>query len=200
MKQQINLYQECLIDKPEPLLLPRALGGVIVAAVVLALIGGYGYWRARTLEDELLTMQQREHEKQALVAELELKFPERQPNPLLAEKAGQLEKQVAGQKDAISYFSRRQGGGNDRILRSLQGLSAHRIEGLWLTRISLGDEGQTVEIFGATLDEEKIPAFVATLGEGHVFGGAVFNSLTVTRLEEPTHQVTFELAAQRSTP
>ena len=196
MNQQINLYQDILVEKPAPFLFGSVLAVVLFVFVLVGLWGGYSYWGAEVAAQNLAAERQRERDKQALVAELQLKYPQRQPNPLLAEKIVHLERQLIGQKDAIHYFSNNPLTSNRIILNSLQRLAQKHVEGLWLTRIALADEGRNIALSGLTSNELNIPEFVGSLGESHVFGGAVFDSLTIARPKGPGARMEFTLSAK----
>lgn len=195
MDQQINLYQDVLIEKPAPFQLQAALIALFLVVVSLSGGGGYSYWQTSRIAGELAAEQQLKQDKQAYVAELELKFPERKPNPLLIEKITRLEKQVAGKKDAVAYFANQQVLGNDVILHSLQGLAKARVEGLWLNKVSLADEGRQVTLSGSATSELAVPQFIETVGQAYVFGGAVFDSIVINRSEDAEGLVNFSLSA-----
>ncbi len=198
MSQDINLYQDILIDKPAPFPFSMAVKVIFLVVVVAGSACGYSYWRTSNALSHLDSARQHEVDKRAQVAELQAQFPERQPNPLMTEKIEHLEQQLIGQKEALSFFANQQGTANDFILRSLQGLAHKQVTGLWLTRVALADQGQQVTLAGSALNELKIPEFVALLGENHVFGGAVFDGLTIARSAESKQAVNFILSADGS--
>ncbi len=196
MNQQINLYQDILIEKTAPFQLSAALKLVVLIGVLAGCFAGYCYWQVKDSSQKLLAVQQVEREKQDKVSELELKFPERTADPLLIEKIAHQEKQLAGQKDAVLYFADQPRSGNELIFSSLHGLAQVQVKGLWLTRVLLGAEGKQVTLSGMTINELTIPDFVRSLGDRHVFGGVIFDNLTMTRSQESDRLVSFTLNAE----
>ena len=104
MRQQINLYQDILLEKPEPLLAKPALLLLTGVFAVLVLLGSYYYHQVKGLEDRLLQMQGSEKQATARIAELAAKFPPPKTDPLLGERISRVERRLAGQKEALKFF------------------------------------------------------------------------------------------------
>ena len=198
MRQQINLYQDVLLEKPEPLLARQALLLLVGVFVVLALLGSYDYHQVRGLEDRLLQLQSSEKQASARITELAAKFPPPKTDPLLAERISRFERRLAGQKEALKFFSRQDAEANEKILASLEGLARTSMNGLWLRRVSLQDHGQSISLAGTTVQVEDVPRYLELLGTRNIFGGQVFSRLQLKRLETNAGQVDFELDSARS--
>lgn len=193
MRQQINLYQDSLIDKPEPFQ-SRQTGMILAATVVcLLLIGFYSYWQVNTLQAKANDLQQQQMLISAQVVELDKQYPERQPSALLQQKIKRLEQELQGQRKALDYFSKQNQDGNASILASLEGLAQYPLPGIWLRQISLLRSGQDVQLSGSALKPEQVPEYLQLLGAKNVFGGQVFARLKLNRLKEQAGQVDFEL-------
>ncbi len=193
MKQDINLYQDVLIEKPAPFQFGTAV--MVTTAVLLLVIGlaGFSYWSAEKKAEHVTAERQREAAKQAYVADLQIKHPVRQPNPLLINKLAALERQLAEQKEALHYVKDNQLAGNNIIFAALQGLAQQHVKDLWLSKVALTDQGRHISLSGSALNELAIPEFVRVLGDAHIFGGAVFDNLTIVRADEPGGYIEFSL-------
>jgi hypothetical protein len=195
MRQNINLYQAALIDKPEPLRTRQAgllLFGLLALLLVVSL---FSYRHLRSQQGQLTQLQQQEIQRGALVAELEQQFPSREKDALLAAKIHQLEQQLAGQKQLLGYFSNQKKVADNRILGTLEGLAKHVQKGVWLNRIQLDESGSRVELSGTALRPEQIPAYLQYLGQQRVFNGQVFSRFKLIRLKERPGEVDFSLAS-----
>ncbi len=193
MRQQINLYQGELIDKPEPFQ-SRMAGLVLVGvAICLVLVSVFDYWQMTTLKKQLVPLQQQQRVATDLIISLEQQHPERKLNKLLEEKITRLEQEVQGQRKALDYFTTQDRGGNDLILGPLENLARYRQPGVWLQRISLLAGGRKVQLAGGAVTAEKVPEYLQLLGEKDVFGGQLFARLQLQRLEEHSGQVEFTL-------
>ncbi len=197
MRQQINLYQGVLIDKPEPF--QSRQSGLLLGAVIicLALAGLYSYWQAGLMKKQVEELRQQQQTLSARVVELENQYPEREQNVLLQEKIKRVEQELQGQRTALDYFSSQDQESNGAILASLEGLARNPQQGLWLRKISLLHGGQEVQLTGSALKPEQIPLYLQLLGEKNIFGGQVFSRLQLKRLEGQSGQVDFELDSTR---
>ncbi len=193
MRQQINLYQAVLIDKPQPLQ-ARQAGLILLACIALLLLFSLlGYRQLRSTETQLAGLEQQRAEVIARIAELEKKYPLREKNALLEEKIQQVEQQLSSQKQLLDYFSMRGAQGNDSILEVLDGLARHRQEGLWLQKIKLDAVEQNILLAGSALRPEQVPQYLQSLAEQDVLSGQVFSRLKLTRMEEQPGLVNFSL-------
>lgn len=193
MRQQINLYQGVLIDKPEPFQ-GRQVGMLLAAVVIcLALAGFYSYWQATSVQAQVDDLRQQQQLVSTQVAALEKQYPEREQSALLQGKIKRVEQELQGQRKALDYFSRQDQRGNGTILASLEGLARYPQQGVWLRRISLLSGGAEVKISGSAIKPEQVPEYLRLLGEKNIFGGQIFSRLELKRLKERAGQIDFEL-------
>ncbi len=193
MRQQVNLYQAVLIDKPEPLQFRQVGLILLLFAVLLLFLSVLGYRQMRSTEQQLVELQRQQADKAALVATLEQQYPERKKNALLEEEIERTKHLFDGQKQLLGYFSVREEGGNGDVLQVLEGLARHRQNGVWLRRIQLDGSGQRVALAGSAKRPEQVPHYLQFLGEKGVLDGQVFSQLKLTRLQEQPGKVDFSL-------
>jgi len=193
MRQEINLYQAVLIDQPEPLQARQSGLYLLAFSVLLVGLALFSYWQLHSRQQLLADLQQQETQRTAQVALLEQQFPPRKKNQLLVEKIQHIEQQLKGQQQLLGYFADRNKAGNDIILETLEGLAKHVQKGVWLKRIQLDGSGQNVQLAGAALRPEQVPAYLQYLGQQGVFKGQVFSSLKLARLKERPGEVDFKL-------
>jgi cell division protein FtsB len=197
MRQQINLYQDILIDKPEPFQ-SRQVGTFLLLLVIgLAIVGYMSYQRAHIVQQKATKLRQQQQVLNQQVSELEEKYPPRQPNQLLQERVTRLEQEVAGLQTALDYFKKQDLESNETILTSLEGLARHPQKGLWLRKVTFLQRGRDVRLAGSALKPELVPEYLKLLGEKSIFGGQVFSRLSLNRLEEQGDIVNFELDSSR---
>ena len=197
MRQQINLYQDVLLDRPEPLQSRQA--GILLGVVLCCLAGMafYCFWQADTLRQKSVELKQQEELLRAKVSQLEKDFPEPRQDALLKEKIVHLEAGIKGKKQALNYFSSRDREGNGQILGSLEGLAKFPLKGVWLREVRLHDQGREVLLSGSALNPEQVPEYLQLLGRENVFGGQVFARLKLQRLKERARQIDFELDSRQ---
>ncbi|SDZ90414.1 Fimbrial assembly protein (PilN) [Desulfuromusa kysingii] len=193
MRQQINLYQDILIDRPEPFRSRQVSVLLILFVVCLGLIGLYCYWQVNQLDERIDGLRQQQQDLAQQVAELEEQYPVRKPDVLLAAKIRSVEGSILGQRQALAYFSEQDQQQNKNILASLEGLARYPQKGLWLRRVSLLQAGREVQLSGSALTAEKVPEYLHLLGEKNIFAGQVFSHLQLKRIQDRGHLIDFEL-------
>ena len=193
MRQQINLYQDALIDKPEPFQSRQVCLFLLLLVIGLAFVGYLSYRGAHSAQLHVSQLRQQQQLLNQQVNELEEKYPPRQPNRLIQEQVLRLEKEVAGLRTALNYFSNQETQNNETILASLEGLARYPQAGLWLRKVTFLRGGDELRLAGSALKPELIPEYLKLLGEKSIFGGQVFSRLALNRLDEQDGVINFEL-------
>ncbi|MFO7813857.1 MAG: hypothetical protein R6V21_12885 [Pelovirga sp.] len=195
MRQQINLYQQGLFDRPAPLSSRQAGLLLLLSLSMILALGGYGYWRGMALEPERAELAQRQEQMRARVAELEQQFPVRQSSPLLQQRITRLEQEVKGLKQTLDYVLQREQGRNPEMLAALEGLAQRQHSGLWLNLIRLSRQGHEVELSGRAFTPELVPDYLQWLSDEGVFSGLTFSRLRLSRLQESPGHVDFHIGS-----
>ncbi len=200
MRQQINLYQAVLVDRPEPLQgrqAARIVGGFLLLLLVL---GGYSFWQLTRVSQQLDEVRQQVAGTQGRVEQVERQYPVRQPNALLAQEVVRAEQQLEATKLLLGYFSTRQHGENERYLEILEGLARNPVSGVWLREILLNGNAEHVRFAGSALKAELVPQYLQHLGEHGVLNGQIFGDFRLERLQERLEHVDFILGTSRELP
>src|SRR6056297_2418193 len=169
MRQQINLYQQGLIDRPAPLSSRQAGLLLLLSLVLILVLGGYGYWRGVALEPQCALLAQRQEQMRIRVAELEQQFPIRQTSPLLQQRVARLEQEHKDLGQTLDYVLQREQGRNAQMLAALEGLAQRRHAGLWLDQIRLSRQGYDVELAGRAFTPELVPDYLQWLSDEGIF-------------------------------
>jgi hypothetical protein len=195
MRQQINLYQPGLIDRPAPLLSHQA-GLLLLLSLLLTLVlGGYGYWRGVALEPQRAELALRQEQMRVRIADLEQQFPVRQSSPLLQQRVARLEQERKALGQTLDDVLQREQGRNAEVLAALEGLAQRQHNGLWLNRIRLSRQGQEVELSGRAFTPELVPDYLQWLSDEGVFSGQTFSRLRLSRLQEFPGHVDFNIGS-----
>lgn len=193
MRQQINLYQDVLIDKPEPLQSGQAWLVVALVSLCCGLLGGYSYWSMNSIASQRDSLVAQLEVEEQRITELELKYPEVEKNVLLEEKIRRLEREIEGRRQALAYFSSQDGATNLTMLASLEGLARTPLDGVWLRKVRLFNRGEEVQLSGHSVAPELVPDYLSLLSEEHVFGGQIFSRFQLDRSRDKNGQIRFAL-------
>ncbi len=199
MRQEINLYQDVLLEKPEPLQSRQVGIFLLLLLVGLAIAGYMNFHEAQTAQLQADQLRQKQQTMTMQISELEAKYPPHKPNQLLVEKISRLEQEIAGQRKALDYFNNQDTGSNETVLASLYGLARYPQKGVWLRRVTFLHNGHDIRLAGSAIKPELIPDYLKTLGEKNIFGGQVFSRLALNRLQERGDIIDFELDSSRGT-
>lgn len=191
MRQQINLYQQGLIDRPAPLAARQAGRLLVLALVCAVLLGSYGYWRGNELESQRALLAQRQEQMRTRIADLEQQFPLRQISPLLQQRVARLEQELNQLEQTLDFVLQEEQGRNKEMLAALEGLAQRRHAGLWLKQIRLSRQGYDVELSGRAFTPELVPDYLQWLSDEGVFYGLTFSRLRLARLQEYPGHVDF---------
>lgn len=193
MRQQINLYQDELVDRIEPLSSRQAGLVLLLTILFLAGLGGYAYWRGTAMEPERARLEHRQEQLRSRITELERQYPLRQASTLLQERVVRLEREVRDMGQLQDFVLQPEHGRNKEMLASLEGLAQRHHAGLWLNQIRLARQGSEVELAGRALSPEVVPDYLQWLTDEGVFSGLVFSRLRIARLQEQPGHVDFSI-------
>lgn len=196
-RQQINLFQDCLIDRPEPWQSRQAWLVLLIVLVLCTVVSLFSFQQISRMAGERDELQRQINAQEQSVETLEAQYPEANKSVLLEERLARLELEVERQREALSYFSERKAPGNESIVESLEGLAGTSFRGLWLNRIHFAKSGEAVVLTGTATSAERIPDYLARLSEQSIFGGRAFSHLQLTRVEKAGDLVDFNLASDR---
>ncbi len=194
--QQINLLQEVLFDKPQPLRSRQALLILLAVVVLAALLSLGSYWLTAGTEQRVRLISSKRDAAAAKLVELEAQYPVPVKDVLLEEKIVRLERQLRGLNQSLSSADLPNSERNAVLLKSLEGLARHPLSGVWLTRVRIGQAPGDLSMAGSALRTELVPAYLQLLRDQNILGGQVFSGLSVNRLAERPGQVDFELKGE----
>ncbi|MEW6352741.1 MAG: PilN domain-containing protein [Pseudomonadota bacterium] len=191
--QQINLYQP-IFRKQRKVFSALALFQVCLAMIAgLLLIYVYARWQVQELEQVLARLQAQQVAAVSRVEDLNKRYAGRTKSAALEQEVARLEADVAAKQTVLQSFSGGGFGNSAGFSKYLEGLAKQRVEGMWLTGLSISAGGGALTIFGSTLAPELVPAFLQQLGKEPAFAGAEFKTLLMERPNTDTARIDFTL-------
>ena len=193
MKQQINLYQDALIEKKVVLHAGVMFKTLIGCILILLMTSFFLTWQQGKTDSEISRLTQ---ERAVVVANLQVlkqQHPSRQKNILLTQSLKQKQADLAGRKPLIAYlenFNLSQTAGFSSVVK---GLAKYPQKGVWLTGIRLNNVEKKVLLAGSAIQPDLIPTYLQHLGDKKVLKNQTFASLKVTHIKETPRQVDFRL-------
>lgn len=177
--QQINLFNELFEQKTQRL---GARTMAIAAGVLTLAVAGagiHGAMRTADLQRDLDAGALKLDQAQKRLATVTAEFAPRQKDPKLE---GELQ-EANGQLDALrrvaDTIKRGELGNTQGYAEYFRALARQRMEGLWLTGVSIGGAGQDIGVRGRALDPALVPGFLGRLRNEQVMQGKPVGSLQI---------------------
>ncbi len=185
MRQQVNFYQPVLRRRPA-LLSAAAIAQIsLVFVLALAAVHGYGLWQRAGQEAELAQLEQRH--LQALAQLEELAGASRRgaaQMPDLEQRIADLSRQWTAKQTLLTVLQSGAGGNRRGFGDYLEGLARQRVDGLWLTAVSIDQGGDGLTLSGRSLSPEQVPRLLSRLRDELSFVGKEFRTLSMNRPED----------------
>ena len=179
MKQQINLYQEQFQLKR--VVLPAnemfALLGIgVIVLVIASLLMHVAKINMTRIQADLVRQSQ---SLNANNEKLRIKVSEHQVAPDLQKSVADANRKLLARKRVLDWVRRSQSEERIRFSALLEGLGRRRINGLWLSEVSIDQKGGSMQLQGNVLNPELVPLFLADLKKEKAFTGTEFRKIKI---------------------
>lgn len=200
--QNINLYQERFRPRRQILDSGQLLKGLAALVLVLLLLSGWSSWRNHNLEQQLASARAQQQAAEAQFESLRNSVAARRQDPQLAKRVAQLVREVSQRQQVLQILSGKSFGNTESFAPQFTGLARQRIEGLWLTGLTLHAGGTRLDMQGNALKPELVPQYLQRLAQEPVFQGTEFESFLLARRSETPQWIEFSLRsiAEEPTP
>ncbi|MCW9024831.1 MAG: hypothetical protein OQK73_09110 [Gammaproteobacteria bacterium] len=191
--QQINLYQAVfrkttlLLSARSLLRASAALAGFLV--VVTALL----QWQLSQQSSALETAKAQQTAQLAKLAKLQQQVQNRQQDKKLLHEIEVLSTHIANKQRVMQVLTTQRFGNTDGFTEHVKGLARQRIDGMWLTDISISKGGEHLGMKGQALQAELLPRYLQRLSSEAAFLGKSFKTLNIARNDKNPSWVDFNL-------
>jgi MSHA biogenesis protein MshI len=192
VSQQINLYQPVLRTQKKVFTARTILELAGIFAFGLVLIFGYARYQLSGLEGNIAMLEQ---QRNAAMVQLQTLSEQVRPLPraqLFDDQIRDAELDRERKQVLLRGFRDRRAGATSGFSQHLAGLARQRVDGLWLTRVLVRDNG--IELAGHAEAGELLPRYLARLGREQAFTGTEFASFELQRGERAGDPASFRVA------
>lgn len=200
MKQQINLYLPIFRGELQPFSAQTMLYVLAGVAAVLMLYYGYASWSLGPMKKELANAQQQYNDALKRLETLGQQAQANQKDAALEQEVARLSAERDAKQQAFNNLTGGGLGNTKGFSAQIEGLARRRVEGVWLTNISIGEGGASFALNGGTLAPESVPVLLQALGKEPVFKGVEFKTLLMERSEKEPSRVDFTLRTGNTAP
>ena len=185
MSQQINLFNPKFEQKKEYVTARTASQALGVLVLVLLALGVTGQRKVAALEAREADMKTALAQGEAKRDKTMRDFPPRKKDPALEQEVAAAEAQRQLLLDASAVLASGELGNTQGYAGYFRALSQARVEGVWLTGVSINGAGNAIGLQGRALHASLLPAYITRLGQQDVLKGKTFASLDIGLPEQP---------------
>lgn len=196
MRQQVNLYQpifrkQRIIFSAQTMLL-SGLGFLVLLAAFAFLIDH----RVSTLEAELERQNQAEQRAVSQIARIRETLPPQEPDADLVAQVERLEQRRERLEQTAQLLRTRVPESRPRLRPRLEALARQHPDGLWLTGVELGANGNRLRLRGRALSARLVPSYLNGLSGEPVLEGLSFRQVQVHATTDDLPGVTFMVSTE----
>lgn len=196
MRQQVNLYQpifrkQRIIFSAQTMLF-SGLGFLVLLAAYAFLIDR----RVTSLEAELERQNQAEQRAVSQIARIRETLPPQEPDAGLVEQVERLEERRDRLEQTAQLLRTRVPESRPRLRPRLEALARQHPDGLWLTGVELGANGNRLRLRGRALSARLVPSYLDGLSGEPVLEGLSFRQVQVHAATDNQPGVTFMVSTE----
>jgi len=199
MKQQVNLFQADLIaGRQQPAIL-NYLYGLIVLVVILTIFSITLLFDIDSNQAEISSTRQKLQQAQIKVQLLQVRYPRKQINTLLANKIKQSQDMQTSLKRIIRLLTDKTSDQTQGFSRYLSAFARQTLPNLWLTNIVVDAQTKNLRFSGSTYTPQNLPTLLQKLQSETIFHGKVFVKLQMKQAEGPSNKTDFIISTSDET-
>lgn len=179
-QQEINLYQPAAKGVRGALSASSTSINLLVVCATLAGMWGFAYWQTQRLEKAVQVVRAQQQAQAALSAA---------QGPQLAELSDEdvdaLLVRLTGDYDhksrALALLNRESRQTGKGFSSRLRAFAARHIEGVWLDRLMLGANVESVSVSGSTVSPDSVPRYLRSLAQDPALKGGQIDEFIIER-------------------
>lgn len=181
MSQQINLFNPVFRQQKKyfsSTTLVQALGVICLACALLAIDA---FLRLRSLQTQAAAADAVLLRKEEQLAQYRVQFPARIKDGALAAQIVQAQGELTMLQNASLVLSGGALGDSNGFSRYFAALARQRVDGLWLTNVTIADGGARIGVEGNVFQASQVPRYIARLGTEPAMQGKSFETLEIAQ-------------------
>lgn len=196
MNQQINLYQP-IFRKERRLFSALAIAQLCaVAAVALGAFAVYAQQRVGALDEQVTQLRAQEAARVSQLQSLSRRLAESGGDEALQARLAEAVLALRDRESVLGMLAGAGVGSVNGFSHHLEALARRRLDGLWLTSVSLSGTDGNVRLEGRAADAALVPEYLQQLAAEVPFGGQRFASFQLSRPEAEAAGIRFTLSGE----
>jgi len=199
MKQQVNLFQSDLIARRQRPAILNYLYGLVALVIMLAIFSATLLFGIDNTQAEITLARQKLQQAQTKVQLLQVQYPRKQINTLLAKKITQSQDMQTSLKQIISLLTDKTSDQTQGFSRYFSAFARQTLPNLWLSNIAIDVQTKNLRFSGSTYTAQNLPVLLQKLQSETIFQGKVFVKLQMKQAEEPSNRTDFIISTSDET-
>ncbi len=179
MSQQINLFNPSLRPQKDAFSSAAMVRGLGSLLLLLCLIAAYLFQQTQKLDTERADWTRRADDARAAMLQATQQFPPRQPSTMLQAEIRNTEEKIQSRDRVFDVLKSGVVGQSEGFSSLMEAFARQRIDGLWLTGISMNGAGDQMRISGNALAAELIPQYITRLSNEPALRGRHFTAFQI---------------------
>ncbi len=186
MTQQINLYKAFQTDNQDSNLVEYLILSLLGLFVILLIYSSYLGYRVYDLESQLDAAEQKKIATETQLKELQIKFPKKESNPLIAQELRQSQNDLTYLGRIFSDLSDHDSDQSMGFHHYFLALARQNQSDVWLNHIRIQATPHHLELEGSTHNEASVAIFLDRLKQEPAFQGKKFAKFMI-HSQDNTH-------------
>ncbi len=191
MIQQVNLYQDALIQVSPRSVINTFFAGLIALTALLIGVTIYLVLESNKVEDNVQKIKQQLGEAKTRLQILQTQYPKQQINGLLKQELDRSQNNFNSLSQVINLLTDTTSDQTQGFSRYFSALARQSMSEVWLSNITINGQQRSLELKGSSYFPGKIPVLLQKLQGESVFQGKRFVKLSVSQTEETDKQIDF---------
>jgi hypothetical protein len=195
VKQQINLYQP-MFRKQEKIF--SALTMLQITGFFIVVLSGIYAYNVNRLKPFSVELRNTNAQLEKLSKQIEVvsrSLASRGKNKLMESEITRLTMRLENMQKIRSALSEGSFGNASGFSTLFEALARNRVDGAWLTEITISDGGGKLALSGKSIDPELVPIYIKRLAQAPVFKNQNFNILELERITGARDLIGFNISS-----
>ena len=193
MVQQVNLYQSIFYKQKIRFSAQQVSQLGLVLLLLLLVTGGLSFWQKTMLQSEWDEIKTKQAKSQQQLQQLQTQMAARRPDAVLLKQINVITQDISTKRQVMAVLSGKTFGNTKGFVEHFSGLARQRIEGMWLTNVSILNGGTQLGMKGNSMKPEYVPQYLQRLTEEPAFSGTEFKTFLLSRSEQQPQWINFDL-------
>ena len=185
LTQQINLFNPLFLKQQRYFSAITMLQAVFIVGLAMASFYGYQYLQLAKLERQIADSDQAFQKQKIQLTTVMAALPQTQALAALDQQAKDIQTTIASRQSLLQVLTTVEAGKSSGYAMYLAAFARQVVEGVWLTSVHIGENGNDLAISGRATNADLVPVMIRKFRAEPVLKGRQFESLEFQSVSVP---------------